>query len=136
METLYEFCPLFCLSTFSKAENLKNHCDWKNLVLLTSTYYLGIGMLKNKDKVFDDIARVAGGTVSVFSGVGQSIREDIRSYIDDVADRLDLVPREDFERLELQVAALQKKIDKLEKPSKKSKPKTASKTAKTTKSKK
>ncbi|MBL4805574.1 MAG: accessory factor UbiK family protein [Alphaproteobacteria bacterium] len=99
-------------------------------------------MLRNKDKVLDDIARVAGGTVSVFSGIGQNIREDIKSYIDDMADRLDLVPREDFERLELQVAALQEKIDKLEKASQKpkSKPKSKAKPkttkAKTTKAKK
>lgn len=82
-------------------------------------------MLKNRDKVLDDIARVAGGTVSVFSGIGQNIREDIKSYIDDMADRLDLVPCEDFERLELQVAALQEQIDKLEKTPTKSNPKTA-----------
>ncbi len=75
---------------------------------------LGNEMLKNKDKVLDDIARVAGGTVSVFSGIGQNIREDIKSYIDDMADRLDLVPREDFERLEMQVNDLQKRLEELE----------------------
>ncbi len=91
-------------------------------------------MLKNREKVLDDIARVAGGTVSVFSGIGQNIRDDIRAYIDDMADRLDLVPREDFERLEAQVAALQEKIEKLEKPAKKStaKTKTTKKPAKKT----
>lgn len=77
-------------------------------------------MLKNKDKVLDDIARVAGGTVSVFSGIGQNIREDIKSYIDDMADRLDLVPREDFERLEMQMNDLQKRLEELEGAPKKS----------------
>lgn len=77
-------------------------------------------MLKNKDKVLDDIARVAGGTVSVFSGIGQNIREDIKSYIDDMADRLDLVPREDFERLEMQMNDLQKRLEALEGAPKKS----------------
>jgi BMFP domain-containing protein YqiC len=78
-------------------------------------------MLKNKDKVLDDIARVAGGTVSVFSGISQNIREDIKSYIDDMADRLDLVPREDFERLEMQINDLQKRLEELESAPKKSK---------------
>lgn len=82
-------------------------------------------MFKHREKVIDDIARVAGGTVSVFSGIGQNIREDIKSYIDDMADRLDLVPREDFERLEMQIEALQKRLDALEKPKTKPKKSTA-----------
>ncbi len=53
-----------------------------------------------KEKVFDDIARVAGGTVSVLSDLGRNIREDLRSRADEAATRLNLVPREDFERLE------------------------------------
>ncbi len=56
--------------------------------------------MHSKEKILDDIARVAGGTVSVFSGLNQAVREDIRSRVEEVAMRLDLVPREDFERLE------------------------------------
>lgn len=89
-------------------------------------------MFKHREKVIDDIARVAGGTVSVLSGIGQNIREDIKSYIDDMADRLDLVPREDFERLEMQIEALQKRLDALEKPKSKPKKSTAKKTTKKT----
>lgn len=55
---------------------------------------------RNREKILDDIARVAGGTVSVFSGMTRNLREEIRSRIDEAATRLDLVPREDFERLE------------------------------------
>lgn len=71
-------------------------------------------MIKTKDKVLDDIARVAGGTVSVFSGLSQSVREDIKSRTDEMASRLDLVPREDFERLEALVQAQEQRIQNLE----------------------
>lgn len=78
-------------------------------------------MLKSS-RAFEDLARVAGGTASVFSGVRQQISEEIRARIDDLALRLDLVPRDEFERLETQVAALQREIELLKKNSK-SKPK-------------
>ncbi len=71
-------------------------------------------MIKGKDKVLDDIARVAGGTVSVFSDLGHNIREDVKSRADEIAHRLDLVPREDFERLEALVQTQEKRIQALE----------------------
>lgn len=55
---------------------------------------------RNREKILDDIARVAGGTVSVVSGMTRSLRGEIRSRIDEAAMRLDLVPREEIERLE------------------------------------
>ena len=67
-------------------------------------------MIRSKDKVLDDIAKVAGGGVSILSGLGQNIREDTKSRINDIADRLDLVPREDFETLEMRVKALEEHI--------------------------
>lgn len=72
-------------------------------------------MIGNKDRVLDDIARVAGGTISVFSGLSQNIREEIKSRMDETAQRLDLVPREDLERLETMLAAQNARIEALEK---------------------
>jgi BMFP domain-containing protein YqiC len=56
--------------------------------------------MKPKEKVFDDIARMAGGAVSIMSGMTKQVRDEIRVRIDELATRIDLVPREDFERLE------------------------------------
>jgi BMFP domain-containing protein YqiC len=53
-----------------------------------------------KEKVLDDIARVAGGTISVVTGLSQQIKQEIRARIDEMALKMDLVPREEFERLE------------------------------------
>ncbi|MEM7651394.1 MAG: accessory factor UbiK family protein [Pseudomonadota bacterium] len=72
-------------------------------------------MLKNTEKVLDDIARVAGGTVSAFSGLSQNVREEIKSHIEDIAARMDLVPREDLTALELRVEALEKALEEKKK---------------------
>jgi BMFP domain-containing protein YqiC len=71
--------------------------------------------MKNKDKIFDDMARMAGGTVNVFGGLTRNIKSDIQSRTDDIAARLDLVPREDFERLETMLIEARSKQEDQEK---------------------
>lgn len=78
------------------------------------------------EKVLDDVARFAGGAIGIASGLGQNIRAEIKSRANDVSDRLDLVPREDLERVEavLQNAIkeqqdLKLRIEKLENKKKK-----------------
>lgn len=75
----------------------------------------GIHFMMTKDKVLDDLARVAGGTVSVLSDLGRNIREDIKSRAEDVATKLDLVPREDFERLQDVLSETRKLVEAQEK---------------------
>lgn len=67
-------------------------------------------MLGTKEKVLDDIARMAGGTANIFGGLGRSIHEEIKSRVDEMATRLDLVPREDLAALELRIEALEKQL--------------------------
>ena len=66
--------------------------------------------------MFDDLSRMAGGALNVFSAFREQILGDIKTRVDEAAARMDLVPREDFDRLELQVKALQKQIDAMTKP--------------------
>ena len=61
-----------------------------------------------KEKILDDLACVAGGAVSVLSGLGRTVREEVRSRIDEIAQRLNLVAREDLTALETRIAALEK----------------------------
>ena len=63
-----------------------------------------------KDKALDDIARIAGGTVSIVSGLRQETREEVKSRIDALATRLDLVPREDFENLETRLNEMKEQL--------------------------
>lgn len=88
-------------------------------------------------KIFDDIARVAGGAVNIVSGLQQQIREDVKARIDEMASRMDLVPREDLDQaleqirvLLSRVEVLEKRVDALEQPDSK---KTTTKAAKSSK---
>ena len=65
-------------------------------------------------RFLDDIARVAGGAVNIVSGLQNQLREDMRSRMDNLADRADLVPREDLERAEAMIQKLRQRIDGLE----------------------
>lgn len=82
-------------------------------------------------KILDDLARVAGGAVNVLSGLQEQIRNDIRDRMEEMATRLDLVPRDDLEqakamiaKLRTQVQTLESRVDLLESGHKKPKPRT------------
>ena len=71
-------------------------------------------MINNSD-FLDDIARVAGGAAGIANSASQQIRNDIKARIQEVADRMNLVPREDFERVEsllIKVMAEQEELKK------------------------
>ena len=77
--------------------------------------------MPNREKILDDVARVAGGAVSVFSGLQKQIKDEIKTHIEDIAARMDLVPREDLDRVEAMVVEARaqqeeqnKKIEALE----------------------
>jgi BMFP domain-containing protein YqiC len=77
--------------------------------------------MQDKDKLLDDLARMAGGTMSVLSGITKQVQQEIRTRVDEMAQKMDLVPREDFERVEALVVkqreelnALKTRLDKLE----------------------
>ncbi len=69
--------------------------------------------MKPDPRIFDDLSRVAGGAMNVFSGLREQILADIKTRFEEMAARMDLVPREDFDRLEMRVRELQKKVDAL-----------------------
>ncbi|MGB4057631.1 MAG: accessory factor UbiK family protein [Alphaproteobacteria bacterium] len=77
--------------------------------------------MQAREKILDDVARVAGGAVSALSGLRRQVKDEVRSRLDELAQKLDLVPREDFERLELvllrareEQTAMTKRIEALE----------------------
>lgn len=78
--------------------------------------------MRSKERLLDDIARLAGSAVGSLGQVGGQIKDDLRARVDDMALRMDLVPREEFERLEamlsaarIQQADMLTRIEKLEK---------------------
>lgn len=69
--------------------------------------------MQNKDKFLDDLARMAGGTMSVLSGVTKQVQQEIRLRVDEMATKMDLVPREDFERVEALVVKQREELNAL-----------------------
>lgn len=96
--------------------------------------------MKPDARIFDDIAKVAGGAVNIISGMQQQIRDEIRVRVEEMAAKMDLVPREDFDHVETMVKklrteqeALIKRIEALEggsSPAKAAAKKTTTKKAK------
>lgn len=81
--------------------------------------------MSSREKIIDDVARVAGGAVGVLSDAGREAKAIVRSKVDTLAQDMDLVPREDYEVLESMVESLRseqdelkKRIEKLEKKNK------------------
>ena len=85
--------------------------------------------MSTKEKILDDMARMAGGAIGTIGNIRGQMKEEIRLRVDEMALRLDLVSREDFERVEdllkqarIEQDALRARIEKLEQnitPSKK-----------------
>jgi len=62
--------------------------------------------MQTRSRVFDDVARVAGGAAGVVTGLRAEIEALVRSRVERLAGQFDLVPREEFEAVkELAVAA-------------------------------
>ena len=78
--------------------------------------------MSKKEKILADMARMAGGAIGTIGNIRGQMKEEIRLRVDEMAMRMDLVPREDFERVEdlLKLARLEQdelraRIEKLEK---------------------
>lgn len=71
--------------------------------------------MTQKERILDDVARVAGGAVGVMSDVKKHAKETVKTFAQDAAHSVDLVPSEDFETLEAIVHKLSARVDELEK---------------------
>lgn len=60
-----------------------------------------------REKIFDDIAGMIGGAAGVMADLRDQVRGDMRDRLKGVADRIDLVTREEFLALEARITALE-----------------------------
>ncbi|MCB1839538.1 MAG: accessory factor UbiK family protein [Alphaproteobacteria bacterium] len=67
----------------------------------------------SRERILDDLARLAGGAATLLGEAGKQANENFRGRLDSLALKLDLVPREDFERLELVVETLREELEGL-----------------------
>ena len=83
--------------------------------------------MQTRNRIFDDIAKVANSTAGTFAGLKEEVEGLVRARIESFITGLDLVTREDFdtamavavkargeqEKLEKKVAALETEVKKL-----------------------
>ena len=83
--------------------------------------------MQTRNRIFDDIAKVANSAAGTFAGLKDEVEGLVRGRIESLISELDLVTREDFdtamaiavkareeqEKLEKKVAALEKQIKSL-----------------------
>ncbi len=53
-------------------------------------------MTKNA-RFFDDMARMVGGAVSALGSLKEQVRSEVRERVEEAMDRMDLVPRREFD---------------------------------------
>ena len=85
--------------------------------------------MANENRLFDDLARVAGGAVSLISTVHKQIKSDVSAHLGDVAGKMDLAERDELDRLmsmvtklRLEQEEMKKRLDALEGKKSPSKP--------------
>jgi BMFP domain-containing protein YqiC len=53
--------------------------------------------MENRNRLFDDLAKVAGGAAGTLSGIKNEFESRVRQHVDDLVARLDLVTREEYD---------------------------------------
>jgi BMFP domain-containing protein YqiC len=53
--------------------------------------------MESRNRLFDDMAKVAGGAAGTLSGLKSEFESRIRQMVDDLVGKLDLVTREDLD---------------------------------------
>lgn len=70
--------------------------------------------MQTSNRVLDDLAKVANGAVSTLVGIKAELDALIRQRLERLVDRLDLVPREEFDAVKAMAAKARTEQEKLE----------------------
>lgn len=71
--------------------------------------------MSKREKLLDDIAQLAGGAIGMAHDTKSQIRDIIRTNIDAWAQDMDLVPRQEFERIEAMLITAREEQEELKK---------------------
>ena len=71
--------------------------------------------MQTRNRLLDDLAKAAGGALSVITGVKSEAEAVLRQQFEKVLDKMDLVPREDFEAVRTMVAKARDQQEELTK---------------------
>ena len=69
--------------------------------------------MQTKNRIFDDMAKVASGAASTFSGLKDEADAMIRQQIERVMSEMDVVPRDEFEVVKAMVSKVRSEQDAL-----------------------
>lgn len=70
--------------------------------------------MQTRNRLFDDIARVANGAVSTLNGMKSEIETLIRQRVERIMADADMVPRDEFEAVKAMAAEARRQNDALE----------------------
>jgi len=77
--------------------------------------------MESRNRLFDDMAKVAGGAAGTLSGLKGEVESRVRQIVDDLVGKLDLVTREELDaalavaaKARAEQEALAKRLDELE----------------------
>ncbi len=71
--------------------------------------------MQTRSRIFDDLAKVAGGAVSTLSGIKAEIEVLVRQQIERLLVEVDMVPRDEFDAVKAMAAKARSEQEKLEK---------------------
>lgn len=72
-----------------------------------------------RERILEDLSQLAGGAISLASGIGRQIKTEVRARVDEIILKMDFVPRSEFERLEAVVQKLREEQEKMKTTTKK-----------------
>ena len=70
--------------------------------------------MQSRNRVFDDLAKVANGAVSTFVGLKGEIDSMVRQQMEKMLARMDVVPRDEFDAVKAVAAKARSEQEKLE----------------------
>ncbi|MEE8350760.1 MAG: accessory factor UbiK family protein [Rhodospirillales bacterium] len=71
--------------------------------------------MQTRSKIFDDLAKVAGGAASSFAGLKSEIDDMVRQQIERLLSGANIVPRDEFDAVKAVAAKARAEQEKLEK---------------------
>ncbi len=71
--------------------------------------------MQTRSKIFDDLAKVAGGAASTFAGLKSEIDDMVRQQIERLLGGANIVPRDEFDAVKAVAAKARAEQEKLEK---------------------
>ncbi len=71
-------------------------------------------MMQSRNRIFDDAARVAGGTIGTFAGIRREIETLARHQFERLLSGMDLVTRDEFDAVKEMAAKARAEQERLE----------------------